>query len=295
MSWRDRPYSADDDGSEFRLQFRRPSSVVTWLIMANIAVYILELISLNWSRTLFLTTFGLSLNGLRNFCFWQPITYMFVHDPYDVFHIVMNMLGLYIFGSEFERTFGWQRFLQFYTICGVAGAMAYLALSLIVPMPYQILPLVGASGAIFGLLIAATIFFPAIQVVLIIFPMSVRVFALIYAGILLVQMLTGQVRNLGGEVCHVAGAAAGMLVFYAWGMMPRIRVGSGRLGARLEENAWARRQRQASEQQAEVDRILAKIHHQGLGSLTRREKNVLAEATRHQRERESEFGRLHRL
>ncbi|HOB73641.1 MAG TPA: rhomboid family intramembrane serine protease [Phycisphaerae bacterium] len=294
MSWRDRPYSGDE-GPELRLAFRKPSTAVTWLIIANVAVFVVELISLNWSgMPAFVRIFGLSLNGIREFYFWQPLTYMFLHSPDSVFHLLMNMLGLYIFGSEFERTFGRQRFLQFYGICGVVGGMAYLVLSLLSP-EHQNMPLVGASGAVFGLLVAAVIFFPHIQVVLLIFPMPVRVFALIWAGILLLQILSGSVQNVGGEVCHLAGAATGIVLFYAWGTMPRIRVGSGRLSSRLQEGAWARRQREAAEEQAEVDRILAKIHSEGLNSLTRKERKTLAEATRHQREREQEFGRLDRL
>lgn len=294
MSWRDRPYSGDE-GPELRLQFRKPSTAVVWLIVANVALYVIELVSLNWTGSrFFLRMFGLSLDGIRDFYFWQPLTYMFVHSPGSVFHLLMNMLGLYIFGSEFERTFGRQRFLQFYGTCGLVGGMAYLILSILSP-EHQSIPLVGASGAVFGLLMAAVIFFPHIQIVLIIFPMPVRVFALIWAGILLLQMLSGSVQNLGGEVCHLAGAGAGIAVLYAWGTMPRIRFGSGRLAGRVREGAWVRKQREAAEEQAEVDRILAKIHNEGLNSLTRKERKTLAQATRHQREREQEFGRLDRL
>lgn len=295
MSWRDRPYSGDEGESELRLGFRRPSTAVTWLIVANVAVYIVELISVNWLRApSFIRIFGLSLDGIRDFYFWQPLTYMFVHEPQGVLHLLMNMLGLYIFGSEFERTFGRQRFLQFYGICGLAGGMAYLLLSLVSPW-YQMVPLVGASGAVFGLLMAAVIFFPHIQVVMIIFPMPIRIFALIWAGILLLQILGRNLYNTGGEICHIAGALTGVALFYSWGMMPRIRIGNHRLGRSRGEGAWARRQREAAEEQAEVDRILAKIHNEGISSLSRKEKKTLAQATRHQREREQELGRMDRL
>lgn len=295
MSWRDRPYSGDEGGPELRLGFRKPSTAVTWLILANVAVYVVELIAINWlDMRSFIPIFGLSLDGIRDFYFWQPLTYMFVHEPRGVLHLLMNMLGLYIFGSEFERTFGRQRFLQFYGICGVVGGMAYLLLSLFSSW-HQDIPLAGASGAVFGLLMAAVIFFPQIQVVMVIFPMPIRVFALIWAGILLLQLLGRNVYNPGGEICHIAGALTGVALFYSWGMMPGVRIGSHRLGRSRGEGAWARRQRQAAEEQAEVDRILAKIHNEGISSLTRKERKTLTQATRHQREREQELGRMDRL
>lgn len=296
MSWRDRPYAGDEGQPELRIQFRRPSTTVTMLIAVNAAIFVIDVISQHWGTGGgFHRLFGLSLAGLRNLYFWQPLTYMFVHG--GVWHLLMNMIGLYVFGMEFERAFGRQRFLEFYGICGLVGGAAYLVLSAVSPQSYYGIPLIGASGAIYGLLVAAIIFFPHIQVILFIFPIPIRVFGLLVAAILLLQFIgPGQMENAGGELCHVAGAAAGVATFYAWGIMPRIRIGrrGGQLD-RLQEGAWARRQKQAAAQQAEVDRILEKIHTDGLNSLTRKEKKILAEATRHQREREEEIGRTDRL
>lgn len=293
MSWRDRPYSGDESqGSELRLQFRKPNSVVTWLIVANVTVFVVDLVSRNWGD-LFADIFGLSYNGIRSLYLWQLVTYMFMHA--DPWHLLFNMLGLYIFGMEFYRTFGRERFLQFYAICGIFGGLAYLTLSTVKP-GYHDTVLVGASGAIYGLLVAAMIFFPHIQIVMVIFPVPIRVFGLIYAAILLLQLIgPGGVRNPGGELCHIAGAATGVALLYAWGVMPRIRVGSGRIGTSSSEGAWARKLEQLAAEQAEVDRILDKIHHHGLHSLSRSERKTLAEATRHQKEREQEIGRSDRL
>jgi membrane associated rhomboid family serine protease len=195
------------------------------------------------------------------------------------------MLGLYIFGTEFERHFGRQRFLEFYGICGVVGGLAYLALGAIKP-DYATIPLVGASGAVYGLLIAAIIFFPHIQVVMIIFPMPIRVFGLIIAAILFVQLISpGHMDNPGGQLCHIAGAVTGLGMLYAWRVMPSIRFGSGSSVARRRsraEGGWARKQRQIAEEREEVDRILEKVSHHGLQSLTWSEKRTLSRATQHQ-------------
>jgi hypothetical protein len=218
-------------------------------------------------------------------------------------HLLFNMLGLYVFGSEFERNFGRNRFLEFYGICGIIGGVAYLTLG-ILRGSYAHVPVMGASGAIYGLLLAAMIFWPQMQVILFLFPVPVRVLGLILIAIIVLQALSGGVSNLGGEVCHLAGAAAGIGVFYMWGIMPAIRFGSGRgftllpgSGPRRPRGAgaWARKQRQLAEEQAEVDRILQKVHDHGLQSLTRSERKTLSRATQRQREREQELHRVDRL
>jgi len=314
MSWRDRPYASDDySRPELRVQFRRPSTAVTWLIIANVVVFFLDLVSQNFAGSAAHRLFGLSLGGLNHLFLWQPLTYMFMHD--GILHLLFNMIGLYVFGSEFERAFGRDRFLQFYATCGLVGGLAYLCLPVFnawyhhTPVALTIhygRPLIGASGAIYGLLIAAIIFFPHIQIILFIFPMPIRVFGLIVGAILVLQLISpGRIENLGGEICHVAGATTGIVIFHAWGIMPRIRFGGGQASAKIpfgrkrprrrSEGAWVRKQKKLAEEQAEVDRILAKVHQQGLQSLTRSERKLLARATRRQQERERQLGRTDRL
>lgn len=302
MSWQDRPYAGDSPGPELRIQWRKPSSAVTWLIIVNVVVFLLDLFSQRFAGPLAHSLFGLSLSGIKSLYLWQPLTYMFMHK--GLYHLLANMLGLYIFGSEFERAFGRERFLQFYAVCGLIGGFAYLLLGAIFPADFYSSPVVGASGAIYGLLVAAIIFFPHIRVVLVIFPMPIRVFGLIVLAILVVALMTpGGMDNPGGEACHVAGAIAGIGVFYAWGIMPRIRLGGGKgitvlPGAedlpfrRRSEGAWARKQKAMAEEQLEVDRILEKVHREGLQSLSRKEKKILARATERQRKREQEINHL---
>jgi len=304
MSWHDRPYASDDAPQpELRLQFRKPSTAVTWLIVANVAVFFLDVLSQHFDPLIAHRLLGLSLTGIHHLFLWQPITYLFMHG--SVMHLLFNMLGLYIFGSEFERFFGRQRFLQFYATCGIIGGLAYLVIALLDPA-YMDNPLIGASGAVYGLLIAAVIFFPHIRVVLIIFPMPIRVFALIVGGILLLQLISpGGVENLGGEVCHVAGAVTGLVIFKVWGILPTIRIGSGKgfsiFGSwekrrqKRHEGAWARKQKELADERVKVDRILAKVHDQGLQSLTRSEKKILSRATRKQQEQDRRAGRIDQL
>lgn len=305
MSWQDRPYSDDEGGygtfsrpGELRIGFRRPTMLVTWLVIINVAVHLLNLLSSSAWPGGFVRFFGLSLDGLAHLRIWQPVTYMFVHDTGDLLHILFNMLLLYFVGGEIERGFGRQRFMWFYAVCGIIGGLAYLALGAF-SQRYFHTPLVGASGAVWGLLIAAMIFYPHMQIVFIVFPMPIRVFGAIMLGIVFLQAISpGGVENLGGEVCHFGGALAGVGILYYWGVMPSIRFGSGSgpgIIGRLKKGAWVRRQRKLAAEQAEVDRILEKVHQQGINSLSRRERKILSEATQRQRERERQAGRIDRV
>lgn len=314
MSWRDRPYSGDSDGqgcAPMSMGFRRPSRMVLWLIVANVAVFFIDVLSRNASPTFFMFTFGLSGAGILSGKIWQLITYMFLHV--DAMHLLLNMLGLYVCGTELEQSLGRRRFLRYYAICGIVGGIGYLALPFFDAMVYHtpvresfhyIYPLRGASGAVYGLLLAAIVFFPHIQVILFIIPVPIRVFGLILAGILLLNIIMpGKMENRGGEVCHVLGAVAGLATFYFWGMLPRLRKGAAWGGEgpafpaprsrpgffeRRRQGAWARKQKAIAAEEAEVDRILAKVRNQGMASLTRKEKKILAQATRRQQQREDE-------
>ena len=307
MSWRDRPYASEPDHQpELRIRFPKPSTAVVWIVIANVAIHFIHVVSTNWFHAGFGRTFGLSLAGVSQLHFWQPFTYMFVHSTMGIWHLVFNMLLLYFIGSEVERGFGRDRFLQFYATCGVVGGVAYLGLAAI-DNSYFEKPLVGASGAVYGLLLAAMIFFPQMRIVFIIFPMPIRVFGGILIAIFLLQLAgSGKVDNLGGEVCHIGGAVTGIVIFYAWGIMPKIRFGSGQgsatswiPGAKARrsraEGAWARKQKKRAEAEAEVDRILQKVHDEGVNRLTRREKKMLEEATRRQKQEEKGIGRIDRL
>ncbi|MBI4581660.1 MAG: rhomboid family intramembrane serine protease [Planctomycetes bacterium] len=300
MSWRDRPYSDETYGQtrpELRFQFHRPTMVATWLVLINVGVHLVHLISTNVSPGGFQRTLGLSLDGVAHLKVWQLATYMFVHDARGILHILFNMLMLYFIGIQIERGFGHQRFLWFYAVSGLVGGLAYLVLGALTPS-YFALPLVGASGAVYGLLMVAMIFYPQMQIILFVFPMPIRVFGAVMLAILLFQAITpGGVENLGGEVCHLGGALAAVGVLYAWGMMPRVGFGppgGGALGRGLSRwfhrfGAAGRRHRQLADTEAEVDRILDKVRHEGVHSLTRREKKTLARATELQRERDRQL------
>ena len=90
----------------------------------------------------------------EQFALWQPFTYMFLHSTSGFGHILINMLALWMFGTELERTWGTRFFTKYYFVTGVGAAATSLLLSMFIDGVYYSVPTVGASGAIYGLLLA---------------------------------------------------------------------------------------------------------------------------------------------
>ena len=138
----------------------------------------------------------------HSFWLWQTATYMFLHG--GVFHILFNMLALWMFGTELERTWGTRYFLKFYFVTGIgAGALTVLFSLLPFARQLQHANIIGASGAIYGLLLAYAMYFPDRPILLIVFPVPAKIAVTILGGIALFSSLSdaGGVANathLGG-------------------------------------------------------------------------------------------------
>ncbi|MFN3166855.1 MAG: rhomboid family intramembrane serine protease [Phycisphaeraceae bacterium] len=151
------------------------------------------------------------IQGINGYEFWRLFTYQFLHG--GVFHLLMNMMALYVFGPMIEKWWGPKRFIAFYLLCGACGAwlMALLAFfpSLV---NAQSAWLVGASGSIFGVLVAVAMIYPKVEVKLIIPPMWVtaRKLAIVFIVLSFVSMFVGY--NLGGNAAHIGGALFGYLL-----------------------------------------------------------------------------------
>lgn len=161
--------------------------------------------------------FGLVPNRvIQHFTIWQFFTYMFLHSS-SIFHVLFNMLILWLFGSELEGRWGSRFFLAYYMVCGVGAAIIYTVAVLIyyfITNNYLPLmaPVVGASGAVFGLLLAYGIIFgERVIYFMMIFPMKAKFFAMILGGVELLTLMnsgfSGQVANLA----HLGGLISGFL------------------------------------------------------------------------------------
>ena len=171
------------------------------------------------SLTLF---FGLRPDAVltRGFL-WQPVTYMFLHAGF--FHILFNMLALWMFGVELERMWGRSFFLKYYFITGIGAALTTMALALLpgavgVSMRYSVT--VGASGAIYGLLLAYALYFPDRPIYMwAILPIPAKYFVMIMGAIALMSSIGG---NEGGVAnsAHLGGLVFGYAYLRLWRKHP---------------------------------------------------------------------------
>jgi membrane associated rhomboid family serine protease len=149
---------------------------------------------------------------------WQLVTYGFLHG--GLMHLLFNMFGLYMFGSDIEAVWGQRRFLTYYLVCIVTAGIAQLTVTW---MTGSVYPTVGASGAVFGLLLAFGMMFPRRTVVLLIppIPMPAWLFVTLYGVIELYLGITGTVSGVA-HFAHLGGMVGGYLMILYW------RSGSGR-------------------------------------------------------------------
>ena len=129
---------------------------------------------------------------------WQLVTYAFLHDPSNLFHLLFNMLALVMFGAPLEYTWGTRRYGTYYLVCIVGAGLCQLAVGwLQLSQGGQVGPVIGASGGIFGLLLAYGMLFPNQRVMLLIppIPMKARTLVILYGVIELLLGITGAPRR----------------------------------------------------------------------------------------------------
>lgn len=163
---------------------------------------------------------------------WQLGTYMFLHSPQDLFHILFNMLLLWMFGGELERHWGSRAFLRYYLVCGVGGGVFATVMGFL-PGGNPAIPTIGASGAIFGLLIAYGIVFSERTVLfMMIFPMKARTMAIIMFAVTFFYTVSQPSGGIA-HIAHLGGAVVGFLYLKrAW-----------RIGTLYRELQWRRHRR----------------------------------------------------
>jgi membrane associated rhomboid family serine protease len=184
-----------------------PSPAVKVLLITNIALFFMNVI-VGDMMTLRL---GLSPQAVfEDAALWQPVTYMFLHSTRGLGHILFNMLALWMFGTELERTWGTRFFTKYYFVTGIGAAATSLLLSLFIDDIYHSTT-VGASGAIYGLLIAYAMYFPHRTIYYIIFPIPARVFVAIMGLIAFWSSVSGT----GGGVAHTAHLG-GLVIGYLY-------------------------------------------------------------------------------
>ena len=176
------------------------------------AVFLLQAVvpGLTW-------TFGLMPAAVYGqFHVWQLATYMFLHG--GLFHILFNMLALWMFGGELERIWGTRYFLKFYFVTGIGAGALTVLVSLLGFEQLQHAIIIGASGAIYGLLLAYAMYFPDRPIYYIVFPIQAKYFVMIVGAIAFYSSMTesGGVAN----VTHLGGLLVGYLFLKGARMHP---------------------------------------------------------------------------
>ncbi|HHT9128683.1 MAG TPA: rhomboid family intramembrane serine protease [Candidatus Wujingus californicus] len=196
---------------------------------------------------------------------WQFFTYMFLHSTTDAWHLIFNMLVLWMFGSEVERVLGRRRFLTLYFTAGIFAGVCGCIFT-----PGS--PMIGASGAIFAIEIAFALYFPNSTVIFYFFPIKAKYLAMIFTGITIFSCIVSNSGNVA-HFAHLGGIIYGFLfVRYSYRIFEYLR----------------KRQIQHHEREIvkekmlreKVDEILDKVNREGLQNLSWRERNFLKNASR---------------
>ncbi len=238
---------------------------VRGLLIANVAVFLLQIVL---PYTALEEIFALhSLQSGRPFWPWQVVTYSFLHG--SGLHLFFNMWVLWMMGNALESAMGTRSFVLYYFLCVVGAAATHL---LLVPAASA----VGASGGIYGLLVAFAIFYPdSVLYLFFVFPMK-TVHAVWLLGLFALAFAMGSGGDRIAHFAHLGGMATGFLYFKLPQWFRRLRtIGRGRPKFHVIRPTPSKEQEEAEHLQKEVDRILEKISLKGLDSLSEKEHETM--------------------
>jgi membrane associated rhomboid family serine protease len=323
-----------DRYKDYNMRYNRPSMfggfaffppVIKYLLITNVAVFLLQtFIFTNLSvggenlNQFFFKYFALqpiltnpSVHGsiLGPFMPWQLITYLFMHGGF--FHLFLNMLALWMFGMELENIWGSRKFLMYYMMCGIGAGLSNMFLA---PIFISVLaPTIGASGAIYGVLVAFGMMFPNRPIyIYFLFPIKAKYFVTFY---MLIELLSVGSNTGIAHLAHLGGGVIGFLYilltdktnissifrFPTSHGVPKQRKSTSspssnvyrskyyekyNVGSESDDVSDAdyyvnkERKSEDKELQEKIDEILDKISRDGYKSLTEEEKRILFEASR---------------
>lgn len=292
-----RGMGAPPGGPTNRFFTRTPGwSVTTWIIVVNIAVYILSFLLSPWVVNAGALTLDTAYGRLE---VWRLITFQFLHSQQGILHILFNMYGLWLFGPVVEDYLGRKKYLAFYLTCGLFGGLLFIVLNFLgyvikTPIPglLDISPstrLVGASAGVFGVIVACAKVTPDNELMLFFLPVTIKMKTLAYAyvGIALFSLLIGT-NNAGGEAAHVGGAIAGFILIRKSHLLTDFFdvLGDSREPKKKggkqprKQSAYRNYKNTPGPHPDEIDAILAKVSQKGFAALSEKDKKKLREASK---------------
>ena len=260
----------------FRQSFNRPTisipSGVKFLLIVNIVVFVL--VELSGQQSLLFRTFGLVPSLVwSKFKIWQLFTYLFIHG--GIFHIFFNMFVLWMFGKDLESQWGKMEFLLFYFVCGIGAGLITVLFSV-----NSIVPIVGASGAIYGLLLAYGFTYPNQMVYLYgLVPIKVKYMVSGLGAIAFFASLSASQSNVS-HITHLSGMIIGLIFIYFNINWKVIKLWYIRMRLKGLSQQPAKQDNEEAQMKKQVDKILDKLNDSGWDSLTEQEENYLTQASK---------------
>jgi membrane associated rhomboid family serine protease len=258
-----------------RLTFGSPwTPAVKVLIITNIAIYFAqEFVGFPSTHLFGLVPYKV----LYEYALWQVVTYMFLHG--GLMHVGLNMLMLWMFGVQLERLWGSKEFVQYYLITGIGAGIINIVFT-----PTSVIPTIGASGAIFGLLLAYGVTFPNNIIMLyFIIPIKAKYLVILGALLELLMMRSSPVDGVA-HFAHLGGIAVGFIYIKTRPLFDKAyRKASGQVEERREAKQiklHAQRLADLQSIRSEVDYLLGRVSRVGYDNLTEDEKSRLEEASR---------------
>ena len=259
-------FQFQSDPGQFSYKPALFTDAIKILVSVNFGIFLLQTIAR--TEGMFFPLFGLVPKlGWSEFMLWQPFTYLFFHG--SIWHVLINMFVLWMFGSELERLWGKEHFLKFYFVTGVGAGLVTMIFGL-----NSMTPIVGASGAVYGVLLAYGLTYPNRTVYLYgIIPIK-SLWFVIGIGVIAFMSSFDNVSQIS-HLTHLSGMMIGYL------MLKRpIRFNDlwFTIRKRTLEYKIKHEEKKVSQHQAierEIDRILDKINREGFDSLTEEEHDRL--------------------
>ena len=264
-------YQFQSESSNLAFKSRNFTDAIKILISINALLFLLRYIA--QSQFDLAQIFGLSSNSVWPMI-WQPFTYMFIHG--DFFHVFMNMFVLWMFGSEMESIWGKKEFLKFYFITGIGSGLIWLVFNF-----SSNAVLIGASGAIYGILLAYGLMFPNRKVLIyFLFPVKVKYFVIFLGLMAFVSSLSYSGSNIS-HLTHLSGMMIGFVYMKSKWTIKRFSLLLNSYLASIKYKKSIKKEKQLANIQANVDKLLDKVSEVGFDALSEDEKDKLFTYSKH--------------
>ncbi len=254
-------YQFQSHQTQFTWNPRKFTQAIKVLIIINVSMYLLQIITV--SQLDMIRIFGLSAETIWPLI-WQPVTYMFMHG--GVWHVAINMFVLWMFGAELETIWGKNEFLKYYFVTGIGAGIIWLFFNIGGANTI----LIGASGAVYGILMAYGLMFPNRTVyIYFLFPVKVKWFV-IFIGAIAFFSSMGTGSNIS-HLTHLSGMLIGYLYLRFSNHWRNITFNFRKKYVELKSMQKGKESQKKMKLQQEVDRLLDKAENSGWENLSEEE------------------------